>query len=124
LYLSSDTPLEENHVYWLGRDGILREMSSLTSSSIYGCTVGEYVFFSTMVEPSPVNADQRVRIYGTRDGSTWKSLFSCKKDRWSMRFFQYGNAVLPDGLNSTDYLAVSTIAVQGADLATIIFRVA
>jgi hypothetical protein len=123
LYFSSDTPLEANHIYRLGRDGALSKLSMLTSSSIYGCRVGEHVFFSTMVEPSRVNSDQHVRIYGTGDGTAWKSLLAWQKDRWSMRFFQYGNAILPDGLNSTAYFAVSSIAVQGADLATMIFRI-
>ena len=27
----------------------------------------------------------------------WRPLCEWKKDRWSMRFFQYGNAFLPDG---------------------------
>jgi hypothetical protein len=124
LYFASDTPLEANHIYLLERDGKLRSVSPLMSSSIYGCQVGEYLFFSTMVEPSLVNPDRQVRVYGSRDGSAWKSLLAWKKDRWSMRLFQYGNAILPDGPNSTDCLAVSTVAVRDADLTTSIFRIA
>jgi len=45
-----------------------------------------------------------------------------RKDRWSMKYFQYGNAFLPDGENSTDLLAATTIAVQGADLRTSIWQ--
>jgi hypothetical protein len=123
LYFASDTPLETNHIYRLGRDGNLYPVSPLTSSSIYGCRVGEYLFFTTMVEPSSVNTDEQVRIYGSRDGNAWRSLLAWKKDRWPMRFFQYGNAILPDGSNSTDCLVVSTIAVHGADLTTSIFRI-
>jgi hypothetical protein len=40
-----------------------------------------------------------------------------------MRFFQYGNASLPDGNNATRYLAVSTVAVERDDLATTILEV-
>jgi len=39
-----------------------------------------------------------------------------------MKYFQYGNAFLPDGENSTDLLAATTIAVQGADLRTSIWQ--
>jgi hypothetical protein len=39
-----------------------------------------------------------------------------------MRFFQYGNGFLPDGENTTDLLAASTIAVEGADQTTTIWR--
>jgi hypothetical protein len=44
-------------------------------------------------------------------------------DYWSPKFFQYGNASLPDGDNGTDLLAVSTVAVRDADLQTSIWRV-
>ena len=37
----------------------------ISSSSIYGCRVGSRVFFSTMVEPSEVNRDRQVRVYGS-----------------------------------------------------------
>jgi hypothetical protein len=40
-----------------------------------------------------------------------------------MGLFQYGNAFLPDGENSTQFLAVSTIAVQSDDLCTSLYVV-
>jgi len=46
-----------------------------------------------------------------------------KKDLWPMRLFQYGNAFLPDGENSTQYLAVSTAAVVGDDMTTLLYSV-
>ena len=81
------------------------------------------MFFSTMVEPSEANPSLSVSLSGSRDGAEWQSLAGWRKDRWSMKFFQYGNAFLPDGENSTDLLAVSTIAVEGADLRTSMWRV-
>jgi hypothetical protein len=123
LYFSSDTPLEANYVYHLDRHGMLAQQAPLSSSSIYGCRVGQNIFFSTMVEPSEVNPDQNVRVYGSRDGHDWRSILSWKKDRWPMKFFQYGNAFLPDGENTTQYLAVSTVAVEGDDMATSLYFV-
>ena len=123
LYFSSDTPLESNHVYRLDREGTLAELTSLSSSSIYGCRAGGGLFFSTMVEPSQANRDRNVRLYGSRDGIAWRSLSQWRKDRWPMSWFQYGNAVLPDGSNTTEFLALSTIAVEGDDLKTSIWRV-
>jgi hypothetical protein len=70
-----------------------------------------------MVEPSAANPDRFVRIFGG-DGANWRPLLAWKKDRWPMRFFQYGNAFLPDGENSTPYLAVTTIAVESEDMVT------
>jgi hypothetical protein len=128
LYFSSDTPLEENSIYHLDRQAIDRrekpsQLAPLTSSSIYGCRVGRDVFFSTMVEPSPKNTDHSVRIFGGRDGRDWHPLLAWRKDRWPMRFFQYGNAFLPDGENSTPYLAVTTIAVESEDMVTSLYAI-
>jgi hypothetical protein len=138
LYFSSDTPLEANAIYHLARQepdcqeptrqetdrqGNLSQLAPLTSSSIYGCRVGRDVFFSTMVEPSKQNTDRSVRIFGARDGRDWRPLLAWQKDRWPMRFFQYGNAFLPDGENSTPYLAVTTIAVESEDMVTSLYAV-
>lgn len=123
LYFSSDTPLELNHMYHLDRAGTLTERAPLSSSSIYGCRAGSGIFFTTMVEPSRINLDRSVRLYGSRDGLQWRSLMQWRKDRWPMSLFQYGNALLPDGGNPTEFLAVTTVAVQRDDVETSIWRV-
>jgi hypothetical protein len=123
LYFASDTPLEQNFVYYLSRRGRVAQLRGLPSSSIYACRNRKGMFFSTMVEPSEVNPSRSVSVFGSGDGTEWEQLARWKKDRWAMKFFQYGNAFLPDGENSTDLLAVSTIAVEGADLETSIWKV-
>ncbi len=123
LYFSSDTPLESNHVYRLDRGGALTKLAPLSSSSIYGCRVGSGIFFSTMVEPSQINLDSNVRLYGSHAGLQWRSLVQWRKDFLPMSLFQYGNALLPDGRNSTEFLAVTTVAVERDDLKTSIWRV-
>jgi hypothetical protein len=128
LYFSSDTPLEANYIYHLARQemdrqGELSQFAPISSSSIYGCRVGRDIFFSTMVEPSTRNPDRFVRIFGSRDGQDWRPLLAWQKDRWPMRFFQYGNAILPDGENNTPYLAVTTVAVESEDMVTSLYAV-
>lgn len=123
LYFSTDTPKEQNHIYLLDRNCKLTALAQLSSSSIYGCAVADSLFFSTMVEPSPVNSDAQVRIYGRADGANWQGLLEWKKDRWPMRFFQYGNVFLPDGDNTSGVLAVSTIALESADMETSLWRI-
>lgn len=123
LYFSTDTPLEQNFIYRMDRRGSLQRMTGLTGSSIYGCGVGTAVFFSTMVEPSAANPDRNVQVVGGTPDTGWQSLLSWPKDGWSMRFFQYGNAFLPDGRNESGFLAVTTTAVAGADLSTSLYRV-
>ena len=125
LYFASDTPLEQNFIYHLGREGTLSCLAAISSSSINGCRVGDHVFFSTMVEPSEINPDPMVRIYGAhaKYPQRWDPLLSWRKDRWPMKFFQYGNAFLPDGINSTQYLALTTVAVESDDMVTSIYSV-
>ncbi len=122
LYFSTDTPLEKNHIYRLDRTGTLSRLSEISSSSIYGCRVQKQVFFSTMVEPSEANPDRNVRIFGGR-GDRWQALLAWRKDSWPLGFFQYGNAFLADGNNTTPYLAVSTVAVSPDDQATMLYFV-
>jgi hypothetical protein len=123
LYFSSDTPLETNHVYRVDRAGKVTQLAPLSSSSIYGCRVGDAVFFSTMVEPSEINRERNTLVYGSRNGALWQRLLEWKKDRWPMGLFQYGNVILPDGKNASPYLAVTTVAVEKEDLTTTIWRV-
>src|SRR5438128_11029567 len=65
LYFSSDTPFETNHIYRYSRRGILSQVAELNGSSIYGCRVGEAIFFSTIVEPRHGNRNSKVRLYGS-----------------------------------------------------------
>jgi len=123
LFFASDTPLEQNHVYHLDRTGRLRQCAEISSSSIYGCRTRGGIFFSTMIEPSEVNASRDVILYGSADGERWDALAQWRKDIYPMKYFQYGNAFLPDGENATDLLAVTTIAVENADLETSIWQV-
>jgi hypothetical protein len=123
LYFSSDTPSESNHVYRIDRRGNLATVADLPGSSIYGCRVGDAVFFSTMAEPSETNAEESVGLYGSSDGLRWQRLLLWKKDSWPMRLFQYGNAFLPDGHNATHLLAVSTVAVENDDCKLNLFAV-
>lgn len=123
LYLSTDTPLEQNHVLLLDRTGRVEKIADLASSSIFGCRTANALFFSTMVEPSRVNSTREVHLAGSGDGTNWQTLAHWEKDWLSMRYFQYGNAILPDGNNTTNYLAATTIAVKQDDLVTTLWEV-
>lgn len=112
LYFSSDTPFEANHIYRLDRQGSLQKLASISSSSIYGCCVGSAIFFSTMIEPTEVNRDQHARLYGSADGKDWRAMQAWRKDLWPKSLFQFGNVLLPNGTNTSNVLALTTVAVQ------------
>jgi hypothetical protein len=122
LYFATDTPLEQNFIYFLDRGGKAHKLAAISSSSIYGCKNRNGMFFSTMVEPSRVNLSREAMLIGSADGAGWAEIARWRKDRWPMRLFQYGNAFLPDGENSTNLLAATTIAVENADTQTAIWR--
>jgi len=123
LYLATDTPLERNHVLRLDRTGRIEVVDELDSSSIFGCQTANALFFSTMVEPSSVNTTREAHLTGSADGYNWRAVASWQKDALPMHYFQYGNVILPDGENTTNYLAATTIAVKRADLVTTIWEV-
>jgi hypothetical protein len=123
VYFASDTPLERNHIYSLDRSGSVTKAADIASSCIQGCRVGKSVFFSTMAEPSQINLANSVHLYGSSEGAEWRRLQQWPKDRWPMRFFQYGNAFLPTGPNETDLLAISTVAVEPGDLQPTLWQV-
>jgi hypothetical protein len=123
LFFASDTPLEKNHIYKMDRNGHLTVEADVAGSVLCGCCVGNSIFFSTMAEPSRVNSEREVLLYGRTGPGAWQIVRRWKKDRWPMRWFQYGNAFLPTGINPTDILAVSTVAVAGADIDSSLHRV-
>jgi hypothetical protein len=123
LYLATDTPFEQNHILRLDRTGQVETVADLASSSIFGCQTANALFFSTMVEPSPANPTREVHLAGSADGTNWQILARWQKDALPMHYFQYGNAMLPDGVNSTNYLAATTIAVKQDDQVTTLWEV-
>ena len=76
-----------------------------------------------MVEPSATNPTREVHLVGSYDQKNWQVLARWRKDVWPMHFFQYGNAILPDGENATNYLATTTIAVEHDDMVTTLWEV-
>ena len=123
LYLSTDTPFERNHVLRLDRSGRIANVANVVSSSIFGCRTANALFFSTMAEPSPINPTDEVHLTASADGANWQTVASWQKDALPMRYFQYGNVILPDGENATNYLAATTIATKEDDQVTTIWEV-
>jgi hypothetical protein len=122
LYFASDTPLEQNYIYKLDRQGNLARLAEIHGSVLCGGAMGGAVFFTTMVEPSAVNLDRDVALYGSADGALWARLESWPKDGWSEKLFQYGNAFVASGNNATSLLAITTVAVNAGDLEGSVWR--
>jgi len=122
IYFASDTPLEANFIYRMERTGKLERVTAISSSVLYGCAVGNNLFFSTIVEPSQVNRSRKATIYGSGNGREWSRVAAWQKDAWPMAL-QYGSAILPSGENSTDVLAATGLAVRAHDDQALLWRV-
>ena len=113
VYFGSDTPLEKNYFYRMEKKtGQVKRLQEVESSVFWGCKVGKYLFFSTVVEPSKVNKCKDACIWGSQDGETWKCVARFRKDIWPMKLFQYGQILFPSGENNTDYLWFTPFATK------------
>lgn len=113
VYFGSDTPLERNFIYRLERvSGRVEKLQEVGNSVFWGCKVGDYLFFSTAVEPSKVNKCRDSCIWGSKDGENWQCIARFRKDIWPMKLFQYGQIFFPSGENNTDYLWFTPFATE------------
>ena len=114
-----------NFIYRLDRAGSLSQLAPSAVHRSTDAASAAKLFFPPWSSPAKSIAIANVRsLWGARVlADRWESLLSWKKDRWSMRFFQYGNAFLPDGKNATNVLAVTSIAVHNDDMVTSLFSV-
>lgn len=114
VYFGSDTPIEQNYIYRLDRQsGKVERHCPVVGSVFHSCSVGDWLAFSTAVEPSKVNESREAAIYISRGGDSWVLAACHRKDLWSMRYFQYGQLVLPKGNNQTGQLMYSAYATHG-----------
>ncbi|MCD6361186.1 MAG: hypothetical protein J7M38_10005 [Armatimonadetes bacterium] len=113
IYFGSDTPLERNNLYRMNKKTCkVERLQEVESSVFWGCKVGDYIFFSTAVEPSKLNKCKDACIWGSQDGETWKCIARFRKDIWPMKLFQYGQILFPSGENNTDYLWFTPFATE------------
>ena len=120
-FIATDTPYEQNYIQFLSFDGVLSLRCPIAGSSLSGCQVGEWSFFATAAEPSSVNRDPSVTLYGACNGQPWHVIDRWRADRWSWpsrlqaAAFQMGRLIMPAGENGTGYLFGTPIAVLKHD---------
>lgn len=98
IYFASDAPNEINYIYEFDRNSTrVKKLLKLKNPVFFGCRVGEYMFFSTSVEPSEINTYQKTEVYYSQDGQKWSVLAEFDKDSLSKKYFQYGYVTFPIG---------------------------
>jgi len=111
-----------NHILRLRRNGSLIKVASIDGPVLCGCQVGNSILFSTVAKANSASVGSRVKVCRSPDGDNWEEFLQWKKDFWP-DVFQSGCAFLAEGNNSTDLLAVTTVAVAGADLEMTLWRI-
>jgi len=113
IYYGSDTPLETNYLYRFNRrTKEIERLQKVQGPVFYGCQVGSDIFFSTVAEPSTINTDPHVYIWGSKNGKTWKCVKKYRKDLLPMKLFQYGQIFFPRGENLTGNLWFTPLSVR------------
>ncbi len=98
IYFGTDTPQEQNFIYRMSRSHkVVDRLQAVGSSVFYGCQIDNSMFFSTAVEPSDVNKSQNSEVWRSDNGINWYLFKTFKKDILSMKYFQYGQVLFPNG---------------------------
>lgn len=98
IYFGSDAPDEPNFIYRIHKETKELEcLQPVAGPIFYAYQTGNFLFFSTAVEPSEVNTSPYAELWGSKDGNTWKRIVALKKDRWPIKYFQYGQILFPSG---------------------------
>lgn len=117
IYFGSDAPHEVNHIYKLNKSTKeVTKLAQVGSSIFHGIKVQNWMFFSTAIEPSIVNKSKQVEIWASPNGNDWKCILKFKKDIFSMRYFQYGQAFFPNGAVEQSELWISLFATENSNL--------
>lgn len=114
LIYATDTPLEQNYLYYLRRENgtwVNDVLAEMPGPCIYGTIRRDGFYFATSVEPDASLGDMRYRfsyklgrgvkdrythiIRCTKDGNI-SEVAKFKKDLWPMLMFQFGNCLFPD----------------------------
>ena len=113
VYFGSDSPVECNHIYRMKRNGEdCQRLAAVGNPVFYGCQIARCLFFSTAVEPSRVNVEPYAEIWGSADGARWRPIRRFRKDRWPMKWFQYGQVHFPAGPGDGQHLWYTPMATE------------
>ena len=114
IYYGSDSEIICNSIFRINRKtSIIERLVGVSGPIFYGCKIGEHLFFSSVVEPSEINTSCKSEIYYSRDGENWIAVCAFTKDKFSKKFFQYGQIVFPRGPGDGKHLWFTPYATEG-----------
>lgn len=132
IYYATDTPLEQNFVYFVLLDENKKVKSiekkyKMPGPCIYGMEFNNLMYFATSVEPDSSLPEWRYRLtYRLGDGiknrytyviegdryREFREIFKIKKDSFPIWLFQFGNVLFPKNESNT-FFAVLQSTTKG-----------
>jgi len=74
--------------------------------------VAGVIFFSTVVEPSAVNSQSTIELWASLCGEVWKRVKIFDKDKLSLKYFQYGQIILPNQQLNDQFFCFSEFSTK------------
>lgn len=114
IFYATDAPDEPNFIYRIDRHtNEKKRLQQVGGPVFWGRKEKEWLFFSTVVEPSKVNRTDAVELWGSNDqGNNWKLIKEFKKDMGHLKLFQYGQIKFPAGPGDGKNLWFSPYATE------------
>lgn len=127
IYYATDTPLEQNYLYFLSNDGELKEIYRMPGPCIYGRVFNDALYMATSVEGDPTLGrwkyrlsnklgkgvkDRKVHLIRCDNAGNVAEVGTFKKDALPMWLFQFGNALFPPA-NDGVYISTQGTAEKG-----------
>lgn len=111
---ATDAPDEPNFIYSLDRQSCnVEKVQQVGGPVFWGRKDKDWLFFSTVVEPSEINRTDAVELWGSNDqGNSWKKIDEFKKDIGHLKLFQYGQIKFPNGPGDEKYLWFTPYATE------------
>jgi hypothetical protein len=122
LYYGTDTEFEQNYIVRFDKQSGKHELiQPIAGASLSASRFGKLRVISTSVDGS-VFCKKYSAIYGCiKQDSSWEELVRYSKDMLPLKYFQYGNCILPNSISELSWGAYSGNALKGIDNQTIIF---
>lgn len=127
VYYATDTPLEQNYIYYLDENKLLHEVYRMPGPCIYGTIWNECLYMATSVEGDPTLVGWQYRLSNKlgkgvndrnvhiikcdREGNVTE-VASFRKDFLPMWLFQFGNAQFPSA-NDGVYVSTQSTVEKG-----------
>ncbi len=135
LLYATDSQFEPNSIRLLTIDGTdvsTKLICSINGPCIYGSQIGQDFVFTTATEPNitsefltfrdlfstslgPGIIENKSFVYRITSNFIVSELFSLSKDIWPYYLAQFGNIMLPEGKNNSDFLVTYSIANKNND---------